>query len=167
MVGKYDKTNISVARWGLETKAFARQSYNAIVPKYQDLFCADYDLSTIDKIRPTVHAYPNPPKYLTNSFYIGEEGGDILCVVLHSANLCKLDVFQHNYAILNEIVEKANEILENKMQPRIYMNSLSVEGFTGSRAMPLVTIFQADGGRDQNISRSSVLRNYSTVTIAL
>ena len=67
MVGKDDKTNISVARWGLATKAVARQSYTAIEPKYQDLFSADHDFSTIDKITPTVHAYPNPTKYLTES----------------------------------------------------------------------------------------------------
>ena len=75
MVGKDDKTNISVARWGPATKAVARQSYTEIVPKDQDLFCADHDFSTIDKIAPTVHAYPDPPKYLTDSFYIGGEGG--------------------------------------------------------------------------------------------
>ena len=71
MVGKYDKTNISVSRWGPATKDVARQSYTEIVPKYQDLLCADHDFSTIDKITPTVHAYPNPPKYLTDSMYIG------------------------------------------------------------------------------------------------
>ena len=45
-----------------------------------------------------------------------------------------------------------NEILENEMKPRIDMDSLSMEGFTGSRAIPLVTIFQADSGPDQNIT---------------
>ena len=93
IVGKDDKKNISVAKWGPATKAVAQQSYTAIVPKDQDLFCADYDFSTIDKITPTVHAYPNPPKYLTNSLYIGEEGSDRLRVALHSATLCKSDVF--------------------------------------------------------------------------
>ena len=44
-----------------------------------------------------------------------------------------------------------NEILEYEMKPSIDMNSLSMEGFTGSRTMPLVTIFQANGGPDQNI----------------
>ena len=71
MVGKYDKTNISVARWGPAKKAVARQSYNAIVPKHQDFFCADHDFSNIYKITPTVNAYPNPPKHLTDSLYIG------------------------------------------------------------------------------------------------
>ena len=45
-----------------------------------------------------------------------------------------------------------NEILENEMKPSIDMNSLSMEGFTCSCAMPLVTIFQADGGPDQKIT---------------
>ena len=111
-------------------------------PKRPRPFCADHDFSTIEKITPTVHACPNTPKYLTNSLYIGEEGGDRLRVALHSATICKSDVFQHNYAVLNDLVEKANDIIENKMQPSIDMNSLSMEGFTGSRAMPLVTIFK-------------------------
>ena len=96
MVGKYYKTNISVVRWGKTTKAVARQYYTEIVPKYQDLFCADHNFSTIDKITPSVHAYPNPPKYLTDSLYIGEDGGARLCVAFHGATLCKSDVFQHN-----------------------------------------------------------------------
>ena len=66
-------------------------------------------------------------------------------MALHSDTLCKSDV-------LNDLVDKANEILENKMQPSIDMNSSSMEDFTGSRVMPLVTIFQADGGPDQNIT---------------
>ena len=93
---------------------------------------------------PTVHAYPNSPKYLTDSLYIR--------VAFHSSTLCKLDVFQHNYAVLNDLLDKANEIIENNMQPSIEMNSLSIEGFTGSCAIPLVIIFQADGGPDQNIT---------------
>ena len=66
MVGKYDNTNINVAMWGPATKDVAQQSYTAIVPKDKDLFCADHDFSTIEKITPTVHAYPNTPKYLTD-----------------------------------------------------------------------------------------------------
>ena len=64
----------------------------------------------------------NPPKYLTDSLYIGEEGGSRSHVTLHSATLCKLDVFQKNYAVLNDQVDKVNEILKNKMQPNINMN---------------------------------------------
>ena len=93
MVVKYDKTNISVARWWPETKAVAQQSYTTIAPKDQDLFCADHDFSMIDKITPTVHVHTNPTKHLTNSLCIGEEGGAILRVALHSATLCKLDAF--------------------------------------------------------------------------
>ena len=73
-------------------------------------------------------------------------------MALHSATICKSDVFQHNYAVLNDLVDKDNEILEKDMQPSIDMNSLSMEGFIGSRAMPLVTIFQADSDPDQNIN---------------
>ena len=115
MVGKDNNTNISVARWGPATKDVAQQSYIAIIPKYQKLSCADHDFSTIDKIKPNVHAYPNPLKYLIDSLYIGEEGGVRLNVALHSATLCKSDGFQHNYAVLNDLVDKANEILEKKM----------------------------------------------------
>ena len=50
MVGKDKYTSISVDMWGPATTDFARQSYTAIVPKYQDLFCADHDFSTIDKL---------------------------------------------------------------------------------------------------------------------
>ena len=109
MVGKYDKTKISVARWGAKTNYVAQKSYSAVVPKDQDHFCADHDL----KITPTVHLYPNPPKYLIDSLYIVEEGGAILRVALHSATIWKSDVFHHNYAVLNDLVDKANEILEN------------------------------------------------------
>ena len=101
---------------------------------------------------PTVHAYPNAPKYLTNSLYIREETGNRLCVALHSSTICKSYVFQHNYAVLNDPADKANEILENEMQPIIYMNSLSMEGFTEPHAMPLGNIFEADDGLDQNIT---------------
>ena len=80
-------------------------------------------------------------------------------MALHSVTLCKLDVFQSNFAVLNEPVDKANEIIENEMQPSIDMNSFSMEGFTGYHAMPLVTIFQADGGPDKNITflRTSIV----------
>ena len=152
MVGNYDKTKISVARWETATNAVARKSYTTIGPKDQDLFCADHDFLTIEKITPTVHAYPNPQKYLTDSLYIGEEKGSRLRVGLHSVTICKSDVFQHNYAILNKIVDKVNEIIENKMQTSIYMSSLFMEGFTGSNSMPMVTIFQADCGPDQNMT---------------
>ena len=73
-------------------------------------------------------------------------------MAFHSATLCKLDVFQHNYDILNDLVEKPNEILENEMQLSIDMNLLSMECFTGSHVMPPVKKFQADGGLDQNIT---------------
>ena len=73
-------------------------------------------------------------------------------MAFHSATLCKLDVFQHNYDILNDLVEKPNEILENEMQLSIDMNLLSMECFTGSRVMPPVKKIQADGGLDQNIT---------------
>ena len=73
-------------------------------------------------------------------------------MALHSATLCKSDFFQHNYAGLNDLVDKSNEILEKKIQPSIGMKSLSVEGFMGLHAMPLVTIFQSDGGLYQNIT---------------
>ena len=63
-------------------------------------------------------------------------------MALHSATLCKLDVFQHNYAFLNELVNKVNEMIENEMQPIIEMNSFSMESFMGSCAMPLVKIFK-------------------------
>ena len=69
-------------------------------------------------------------------------------MAFHSATICRLDIFQNNYAVLNDLADKANEILENEMQPSIDMNSLSMEGFTGSGAISLVTIFQADGGPD-------------------
>ena len=137
---------------GPSTKDVARQYYTAIVPKDQDLFCTDHNLSTIEKNTPTVHAYPNPPTYLTDSLYIGEEGVSRLRVALHSTNLCKLDVFKHNYSVLNDLVDKAKEILENEMQPSIDMNSFSMKGFTGYRAMPLIRVFQADGALDQNIT---------------
>ena len=137
---------------GPSTKDVARQYYTAIVPKDQDLFCTDHNLSTIEKNTPTVHAYPNPPTYLTDSLYIGEEKGSRLRVGLHSVTICKSDVFHHNYAILNELVEKPNEILENEMQLSIDMNLLSMECFTGSRVMPPVKKIQADGGLDQNIT---------------
>ena len=38
IVGKDDKKNISVAKWGPATKAVAQQAYTAIVPKDQDFF---------------------------------------------------------------------------------------------------------------------------------
>ena len=77
--------------------------------------------------------------------YIVEEGGARLRVVLHSDTLCKSDALQHNYTVLNELVDKANEIIENEIQPSIDMNSLYMEGFTGSCFVPLVAIFQEDG----------------------
>ena len=49
-------------------------------------------------------------------------------------------------------MDKANEIIENEIQPSIDMNSLYMEGFTGSRAMLMVIIFQAYGGPDQNFT---------------
>ena len=48
-------------------------------------------------------------------------------------------------------MDKANEHLEDNMEERIDVNLLSMEGFRGSHAMPLVLAFQADGGPDQNI----------------
>ena len=51
MARKNDKTNIGLARRGTATKVVSRQSYTAIFPKYQSLFCADHDFSTIEKFR--------------------------------------------------------------------------------------------------------------------
>ena len=51
MVGKDDKTNRSVSRWGTVTNNVAQQSYTEIVPKDQDLFALIIIYQQLKKLR--------------------------------------------------------------------------------------------------------------------
>ena len=150
LCGQDDKSNVNTARWGPAARAVPRQSSKAIVSRGVHLQCADHDHSTIDKVIPTVHLYPTPPRNLSDSLYVGHEGGTQLRVSLHSATLEKSDVFHHNYAVLEDLVDRANELLKSEGLPMIDINKLSMHR-VGEIAMPLIMIFQADGGPDHNI----------------
>ena len=99
LVGCDDKTKIFMARGGVPVRAVARQSGNAVVGRGVDLVCADHDHTAIDKVTPTVHLYPNHPRSLSDSLYVGEEGGPELRVYF-IATAEKSDVFHHNYTVL-------------------------------------------------------------------
>ena len=116
------------------------------------LKCADHDHSTIDKITPSVHIFPNVPQRLSDSLYVGDEGNAELRVALHSATLEPSDVFKHSLSVLEDMISRANIALEAEGRPVICVKELNIKGFSGIDAMPLLQVHQADGGPDENIT---------------
>ena len=139
-VGQDDKTNVLMAREGVPAKAVARQSLRSIVANGTSLQCCDHDHNTINKITPSVNLYPDPPRCLSDSLFVGDEGNALLCVSLHSTTICPSDVFAYYYSLLQYLKEKANTFLEVEGKPPI-SSELSMKHFSSGEAMPLVAIF--------------------------
>jgi len=58
---------------------------------------------------------------------VGEEVGSELRVSLHSATVEKSDVFHHNYAVLEDLVDRANKFLSSEGIAEMNINDLSME----------------------------------------
>ena len=122
-----------------------RQSNNAITLVSVTLKCADHDHSIIDNITPSIHSLSNIPQWLSDLLCVGDEGNTELRVALHSATLEPSDVFKHSLSVLEDVISRANMVLEAEGRPAICMKELNMRGFIGIGAMPLLQIHQADG----------------------